>query len=307
MLKNMRFAILLILFLFQLFPGRVVSADTGDPAVYSTSEVQRRQELDRIDKSIAEMFRKIKETPKDNKRMISEYKLQLGKIYLDRAEMLQDWKGNESSRKDYENATRYINESGQAWDLLMKQIVWGDFDILKKYVKKGDSIADIGTGDGKYIYFLSDMVGETGKVFCIDINPYCLKTIKDVRKSREYKSIILINNNKFDLKLPPDSIDFALMRGSAWPALGGRLSMKLPNEKSTFVSLCRSLKKNGILCIIDGIPVNQLKVDKDAVAKCVNNVVKTKKFRLIRVIKKQIIDDLDGTEEIYLTILFKKI
>ncbi len=45
------------------------------------------------------------------------------------------------------------------------------FRILHKYIKNGDTVADIGCGAGWYTFYLSQLVGETGRVFAVDTNP----------------------------------------------------------------------------------------------------------------------------------------
>ncbi len=74
-------------------------------------------------------------------------------------------------------------------------------------IKPGMTVADIGTGTGYMLQFLSDAVGPTGKVFGEDIQTDFL----DRAKAKNVPNAQLILGTTTDPKLPPNSVDVALV------------------------------------------------------------------------------------------------
>jgi ubiquinone/menaquinone biosynthesis C-methylase UbiE len=79
--------------------------------------------------------------------------------------------------------------------------------IAAMNVKPGMTAADIGTGTGYMLPFLSRAVGPTGRVFGEDIQTDFL----DRAKLKKEKNVELILGTESDPKLPPDSVDVALV------------------------------------------------------------------------------------------------
>jgi ubiquinone/menaquinone biosynthesis C-methylase UbiE len=257
-------------------------------------KIRNNQDVELIKKSdveIRNLYQQIQNTPKTDLRRISQIKYDLSMIYMDRADYVYNLnegeKGIEASRKDYEASIRLFNESGYSWDLLQKKVSDWDLVAIKnlKIIKKGDSIADLGAGIGMYIFFLENLAGSKGKVFAVDVNSYCLDFIKKARKSREYGNIILIKNTFDSMCLPDNSIDFALTRCSVYDILGMKMAMKKQNEKSSFMSIYKALKPNGLLCITEDIPMEFQAGPDRFLAECIQNMEKTKKFRLVKKIE----------------------
>jgi ubiquinone/menaquinone biosynthesis C-methylase UbiE len=74
-------------------------------------------------------------------------------------------------------------------------------------IKPGMTVADIGTGTGYMLKFLSDAVGPTGRVFGEDIQTDFL----DRAKAKNVPNTELILGTTTDPKLPPNSVDRALV------------------------------------------------------------------------------------------------
>jgi ubiquinone/menaquinone biosynthesis C-methylase UbiE len=74
-------------------------------------------------------------------------------------------------------------------------------------IKPGMTVADIGTGTGYMLKFLSDAVGPTGKVFGEDIQTDFL----DRARAKNVPNAELILGTTTDPKLPPNSVDIALV------------------------------------------------------------------------------------------------
>ena len=63
---------------------------------------------------------------------------------------------------------------------------WQKPQLVIKYldIKPGSTVADIGVGDGYFIFRLANAVTQTGKAYAVDISDYHIKQIKkEVQKS----------------------------------------------------------------------------------------------------------------------------
>jgi SAM-dependent methyltransferase len=75
----------------------------------------------------------------------------------------------------------------------------------------GSRVADIGAGDGYYVAALAARVGATGMVYGEDIEPRYLRLLRDRVADEGWKNVQVIEGTAGDPKLPPTSIDVALM------------------------------------------------------------------------------------------------
>ena len=82
-------------------------------------------------------------------------------------------------------------------------------DVLK--IPKGASVADIGAGSGYITVRLAARVGPTGRVFANDVQPQMLNMLSRRLSNAKIGNVTLIEGTFDDPKLPPASIDLALM------------------------------------------------------------------------------------------------
>jgi ubiquinone/menaquinone biosynthesis C-methylase UbiE len=78
-------------------------------------------------------------------------------------------------------------------------------------IKPGDVVADIGAGSGYYTMKLAELVGPTGKVYAVDIQPEMLAIIKNRTKAAKVANVETIQNTETELKLPANSTDLFLL------------------------------------------------------------------------------------------------
>ena len=78
-------------------------------------------------------------------------------------------------------------------------------------IKPGDVIADIGAGSGYYSFKMARMVGATGKVLAVDIQPEMLDIIKARSKKDEINNVEPVLGEEADPKLKDNSVDMILM------------------------------------------------------------------------------------------------
>ncbi len=77
--------------------------------------------------------------------------------------------------------------------------------LLRKNVKPGDYVVDIGAHIGYYTLILADIVGPTGKVYSFEPNPETFKILKKNVETNGYKNVVLeqkaVSNKKGRIKL----------------------------------------------------------------------------------------------------------
>lgn len=78
-------------------------------------------------------------------------------------------------------------------------------------IKPGQTICDLGCGNGYYTLELARLVGPTGKVFAVDIQPEMLRLLESRAGQNNLKNIQLILNTPTDPKLPANSVDLILV------------------------------------------------------------------------------------------------
>ena len=82
-------------------------------------------------------------------------------------------------------------------------------NVLK--IPKGASVADIGAGSGYVTVRLAARVGPTGRVFANDVQPQMLNMLARRLSNSHITNVTLIEGTLDDPKLPPASVDMAMM------------------------------------------------------------------------------------------------
>ena len=83
--------------------------------------------------------------------------------------------------------------------------------LIKLGLHKGDIIADIGCGIGYFTIPASKIVGESGKVFAMDILPEMLQDVGEKIKDNNISNIEIILTEENDLKLEDNKITIAFI------------------------------------------------------------------------------------------------
>ena len=82
-------------------------------------------------------------------------------------------------------------------------------DVLK--IPKGAAVADIGAGSGYITVRLAARVGPSGRVFANDVQPQMLNILARRLSNSRITNVTLIEGTFDDPKLPPASVDLAIM------------------------------------------------------------------------------------------------
>lgn len=78
-------------------------------------------------------------------------------------------------------------------------------------LQPGEKVADIGAGSGVITLKMAQVVGDSGKIFAVDIQQEMLDLLGDKIKDQDIKNIELVLANETSPELQPESIDLALM------------------------------------------------------------------------------------------------
>lgn len=74
----------------------------------------------------------------------------------------------------------------------------------------GARIADVGAGAGWFTRRISKAVGETGRVYAIDVNPVSLRELREALGS-DHPNVEIVRGDEDDPKLPPATLDGVLI------------------------------------------------------------------------------------------------
>ena len=107
-------------------------------------------------------------------------------------------------------------------------------------VRPGLIIADIGAGDGYFTTRLSPALGPTGKVIATDVMPDYLARLKARIASENLQNVTVIQGGFDDPKLPPASVDVALMV---------RMYHEIEQPYAFLWRLCDALKPGGTVAV----------------------------------------------------------
>ena len=75
----------------------------------------------------------------------------------------------------------------------------------------GSIYADVGAGTGYYARRIADLVGPTGRVYAVDVQPEMFSMLQSVAKQRGYSHITPVLSDVRDIRLPASSVDVAIM------------------------------------------------------------------------------------------------
>jgi ubiquinone/menaquinone biosynthesis C-methylase UbiE len=78
-------------------------------------------------------------------------------------------------------------------------------------VKPGETVCDLGCGNGFYTLRLARLVGPKGKVYAVDIQPEMLKMLNERAKKERIGNVTLILGSVINPRLPEGQIDLVLL------------------------------------------------------------------------------------------------
>jgi ubiquinone/menaquinone biosynthesis C-methylase UbiE len=137
-------------------------------------------------------------------------------------------------------------------------------NILKEVrIKLGFHVLDFGCGPGSYIVPLTELVGESGKVYALDIHPLAIRKVKDIASKKQLTNVETILSD-CQTGLPDNTLDAVLLYAAFH---------HLSDPDMVLKELHRVLKPDGILSFGD----RHMK-EKEIVSQVTNSGL----FRLLR-------------------------
>jgi ubiquinone/menaquinone biosynthesis C-methylase UbiE len=109
-------------------------------------------------------------------------------------------------------------------------------------VKKGMTIADIGSGTGLYTRQFANATGPEGWVYAVDISGPFLKHVVARAQQEDQKNISAVLSPENSVPLPPNSLDMAFICDTYH---------HFEYPQGTMGSLARALKKGGTVVVVD--------------------------------------------------------
>ncbi|MDD1778264.1 MAG: class I SAM-dependent methyltransferase [Candidatus Helarchaeota archaeon] len=113
--------------------------------------------------------------------------------------------------------------------------------IVEAELKSGMQVLDFGCGPGSYSIAAAEVVGETGKVYAVDIHPLAIERVQQRALKKGLKNIEAIRTD-CQTGLPNNSLDLILMFD---------VFHQLKNPDSILGELARILKPNAYLALDD--------------------------------------------------------
>ena len=115
-------------------------------------------------------------------------------------------------------------------------------NILKELgIEPGFHVLDYGCGPGSYIVPLAELVGESGKVYALDIHSLAIQKVKDIASKKQMANVETILSD-CQTGLPDNSLDVVLLYD---------IFHHLSDRDKVLKELHRVLKPDGILSFSD--------------------------------------------------------
>jgi len=115
-------------------------------------------------------------------------------------------------------------------------------NILKEVgIKPGFHVLDYGCGPGSYIMPLAELVGESGKIYALDIHPLAIQRVQDIASKKQLANVETILSD-CQTGLPDNTLDAVLLYAAFH---------HLSDPDVVLKELYRVLKPDGILSFSD--------------------------------------------------------
>ncbi len=143
---------------------------------------------------------------------------------------------NRPTSEPYKGDLSIFEGEERAKDLQIDRVM----NILK--ITEGKSVADIGAGSGWFTVRAAKRVGETGRVYAVEINEDAIKYIDERAAKENFTNIKTILGVEDDPKLPENSVDAVLIL---------KTYHEIAQPIKVLENLRKSLKKDALVGVID--------------------------------------------------------
>lgn len=118
-------------------------------------------------------------------------------------------------------------------------------NIQQLGLHEGMRVADFGSGSGHYSKAAAEIVGESGRVYAIDIQKELLREVKNFSSRQQQDTIDVLNGDIETIggsKLPDESVDAVLLTN---------VLFQIEDKETTLAEVHRVLKNGGSVLFID--------------------------------------------------------
>jgi ubiquinone/menaquinone biosynthesis C-methylase UbiE len=127
----------------------------------------------------------------------------------------------------------------------LRRLLQDPEEIVRPYVKEGMSVLDIGCGMGFYSLPLAELVGETGKVVCLDLQEKMIKGL--IRRALRAGL-----SDRIDARIClQDSLGVSDIAGKIDFALAFALVHEVPDKERLFTEIYNTMKQNAELLVAE--------------------------------------------------------
>ena len=138
-----------------------------------------------------------------------------------------------------------------------------EYIVKEVGIKEGDRVLDFGCGPGSYVLAVAELVGKSGKVYALDVQPLAIEMVKKIAAKNKLTNVETILSDK-KIGLPDESVDVGLLYD---------VFHDLTDPKGVLEELHRVLKTDGILSLSD----HHMKHDE-----IITNITNRNFFRLFK-------------------------
>jgi ubiquinone/menaquinone biosynthesis C-methylase UbiE len=125
----------------------------------------------------------------------------------------------------------------------MRRLFQNPEKILTPYITSGMKILEVGPGMGYFSIPMAKLVGESGRIYCVDLQE---KMLKNLRRRALKKQLL----DRIETRLCSEtSLQIEPLAGIMDFALAFAVVHEVPDQHRLFTDIIQSLKKGGLLLI----------------------------------------------------------
>jgi cyclopropane fatty-acyl-phospholipid synthase-like methyltransferase len=132
-------------------------------------------------------------------------------------------------------------------------------------LRPGDTVCDMGCGNGFYTLKIAELVGSEGKVYAVDIQPEMLRLLEKRVEKADLENVVPMLGSVVDPQLPKNAMDLVLLVD---------VYHEFSNPEEMLAAVRQSLKPNGRVALVEfrsedaKVPIKPLhKMSKEQIMK----------------------------------------
>ena len=150
-------------------------------------------------------------------------------------------------------------QDGRRADHDTKRDGWQKVDeiFMAMAIKPGSSVADVGAGGGYFTTRLARAVGESGRVYAVDVDGGALKRLRTRIEEEKIGNVETVEGATDDVRLAAGSIDAALIVNAYH---------EMKEHQAMLASIKRALKPGGRLVIVEPVSASRRSATRETQA-----------------------------------------